>query len=664
VLSIAVALFSAVTFAAGNTLVPGDTNSRVTVENAVVKGNETTVFFLTWPYLGDPNSGKTCPLNYYSVTLKPGLPTARADVVAKGVCGGLFQKSRLLDNGEALIIIRDRLERWQSGEQIRSDSFSDFDAASKLRVTTDDMGGQFYDVSPSGDVVLAIPVSGYISQNFPDSNLVLAGLKLNGEQRWEQQLSDVGQYFTIERLWAAQDGGALLKITTHSTDSMIPVDEPQLRIISNDGKQKQLKLTRAGEPFDAASIRPGSQADMERFYEHQRNAKPESIETVGAKAREGGGFDVLFHRSGGTEGREGHFLYRLGADGALFSEISLGNHIQEHGLEDWFDFYIDRDQLILLSRVMATQQGVQSRRKKWMQNAVSWVDLDTGVPLTRLIPLDERYLEAAMNSGDEDRKNLEGLPGGDPVLLTSVDGVPLVVSLGVIGGRFTLRLNEATEQLLVFTEAVDQRNAKLAKERASQQRKTDREARKQQMSDDMAAAAGLSPEDYAALSNRKQKEAMVREGDMDAMMAAVMKQAEAAQQSAAASGASPEQLAQMEAAMAQARQMMQGGGYGVAMPGSAPAVEAPEAEASVQVLSVDTQLRGHIQFKNRDGKLTTMVVFNRKTGEELLKKEYVDGVIDEYVNFGRYKLPLEQIGIVIRNVSGEILEELTPKPSR
>jgi hypothetical protein len=659
------AIFSNFASAASQTLrLEQDSNSRLVVENAIINGNETTIFFWTWPYMGDPNSGKPCGLNFYSVTLRSGLPSVRPQTLAKGVCGGITAKGGILDNGDALIMVRDRLERWQGGKKISSELFSAIGTTSKLRISTDNAGTQFFDISPAGDLVMAIPVGGYIAKDFPDSSLIMASLKPGTEKRWQLKLNDVGTYYTINNIWAARDGGALLHISPTSVDPKVAVSERQLRFVSANGTESQFMLTEAEAPFDVTSMRPGSEEDLQKFFESQKNAKPESIEMLSARPGDGGGFDVLFHRTGGVDGQEGHFLYRIAADGSLQSETALGSHLEDYGLEKWTDFYVSDGQLILLSRVMATQHGVQSRRAKWMQNTVSRVDLETGIPVSRLIPLDQRYLEAAMNSGDEGRQYLEGQPGGESVLLTSVGGLPLSVALGWLKGRNTLRLNEATEDLVVFTEVYDERQVKMTKKKASQQRKIDREARKKQMNDDMAAATGMSPEDYAALSNKEQKEAMVSEGDMDAMMAAVMKQAEAAQQSMAASGASPKQLAQMEAAMAQARQMMQGGGYGVAMPGSASAVDAPEAEASVQVLTVDTQLRGHIQFKNRDGKLTTMVVFNRQTGEELLKKEYADGVIDEYVNFGRYKLPPEQIGIVIRNISGEILEELTPEPSR
>ena len=102
--------------------------------------------------------------------------------------------------------------------------------------------------------------------------------------------------------------------------------------------------------------------------------------------------------------------------------------------------------------------------------------------------------------------------------------------------------------------------------------------------------------------------------------------------------------------------MTQGSGSVMPVQNNSPS----EKGTAEPVLTVDALLRGHVQFRNLDGKHTTLLIFNRKTGEELLKKEYEDGIIDEYVDFGRYKLPLEQIGLLIRNVSGEILEDLTP----
>jgi hypothetical protein len=693
-------LFSTNPIAAGNTLIPNDSNSRIVVENAVVKGNKTTVFFYTYPDLGDPNSGKSCPLNYYSATFQPGLTSARTDVVARGVCGaGLFQKSRLLDNGDALIIVRDRLERWRAGEQINSRTFSSIDAVSKLGVTTDMTGGQFYDISPNGDVVLLIRSgdSTYDRDEYRGSSMVMTGLKPDGGRSWEERFSGDPTLITVKQVWAAPGGSALLYMS--SLANGLADAASQLHFISTNGSRKSIELNQIGEPVDMESLGNMSQQEVQALFAQQRNSKPESIKKLDAVARADGGFDVLFHREGGEEGREGFFLYRVEPDGSLISEIALGNRIKEHGLERWFDFYVDGGQLVLLSRVFATQQGVQAKRKGWAQNVVSWIDLDTGMPVSRLIPLDSRYLEAAMNAGDEQRQYLDGLPGGEPALLTTLGGVPLSVSVGSISKRPALRINEATDQLMAYTEAHDKKQAKIAKEESRKQRKADREARQHKMNAEMAAAVGMTPEEYAALSNKERKEAMVRNGDMDAMMAAAMKQAQDVQQAQEAlegmsnqqAAMPPDMNAQMASAMAEMEEKMANdpnmtpqmraqmsammgqmgqspGGQVTGSPGL-PGAQSPvapaqnvtgEADVPENTLKVDSGKRGFIEYQNKDGRFITLLIFNRQTGEELLKKDYPDGVIYEYVDFNRFNLPLQHIGVIYREVAGLVLEDLTP----
>jgi hypothetical protein len=157
---------------------------------------------------------------------------------------------------------------------------------------------------------------------------------------------------------------------------------------------------------------------------------------------------------------------------------------------------------------------------------------------------------------------------------------------------------------------------------------------------------------------------------MNAMMAAMMKQAASLQENMAASGGlPPDQAAQMQAAMQQAQQMMGGAGVGLPTMPSPTAKSTQESKGKVDaqkefeepIFSVDKLKRGHVRFNNPDGRLVTLIVFDRSSGKELLKKEYPGGIIDEYVNLGQYKLPLEQIGVVIRNISGEVLANLEPK---
>ncbi len=700
-------VFSCQALAAGNVLTPSDTNSRITVENAVVNGNETTIFFLTWPDLGDPNSGKDCGLNYYSATFKPGLPSARADVVAKGVCSGLLQKSRLLDSGDALIIARDRLEQWRAGERIKSQAFSSIDATSKLNVTTANMGGQFYDISRKGDVVVAMPAgAGYSERHFPDSSMVVTGLKPDGKRRWQVKISNEEKYYTVHGIWAAADGGALMHKSVHLVSSRGNSDKEHLYFAAASGSTKLIPLREDDTGPDIDMTHQMTPEELQKFFEQQRNSKPEKIEKLDAVARKGGGFDILFHREGGEEGREGFFLYRLSPDGTLLSEISLGNHIVDHGLERWFDFYLEGDQLVLLSSAAVTQKIVRKVKKKWGQNIVSWIDLDTGIPIARMIPLDERYLEAAMNAGDEGQQYLEGQPGSEPAVLTTLAGKPLVVSVGWISHRQVLRLHEADEHLMAYTEAYDEKQARLAKQASSKQRKAEREARMQRMQVAKAEAAGMTLEEYNALSSREQKETLVRSGGFDKLMETMTQEsqiymeqqkarktaparqgtpvqqpgmpqdanaqiaaaiAEAQQQMANNPNMTPEMRAQMAAIMGQMAQVS--GGQPASVPGM-PSQPSPQAGSDKSTtlpenaLKVDSGMRAFIEYENKDGRPITLLVFDRKSGRELLKKDYQDGVIYEYVDFSKFGLPLEQIGVIYREGAGMILKDLTPVVAR
>jgi mannosyltransferase OCH1-like enzyme len=48
----------------------------------------------------------------------------------------------------------------------------------------------------------------------------------------------------------------------------------------------------------------------------------------------------------------------------------------------------------------------------------------------------------------------------------------------------------------------------------------------------------------------------------------------------------------------------------------------------------------------------------------LLKKNYPDGVIYEHVDFSRFNLPLQHVGVIYRDIDGKILEDLTPLVSQ
>jgi len=605
----ALVMLSAQLSAAERAWIPEDSNSRITVENAIVDGAETTVFFLTWPYLGDPNSGRPCPLNYYSVKLRPGLAEMPVNTIAKGVCSGLFQKSRLLDNGEALLIVGDGLEHWRNGERIDSRTFSAVDPFRELGVTSATHGGQLYDISPAGDIVMAVQSGGATGQQGA-TELVIASLETDGERRWEVRIPAGGDYIAPEQVWAGADGGALVQVNRG-------FDGTQLQAITVDGNSVPVQLS-AGEvdPADLVTMTP---EEAQRFMSQQ--PKPESIRRIAVQARQVGGFDVLFHRTGGGPSREGHFLYRLGPQGGLQAEIPLGSGISDHGLAEWHDFYVGDGELILLSRASVTQKVVNRIRRTWAQNIVSRVDLKTGVPESRLLPLDERYLEAALSAGDEGMQYLDDHPGSDPVLLTRLGEQPFVVSIGWLSQRQALRMQEVDRSLPAYTEAIDKKRAPQARE----------VARGAQVS---AATAGQAVDTH----------------DFNAQIAAAM--AQARQQMADDPNITPAMRTQMEAMFAQM-------GQAPGLP-SAAADAVPEDKA----LQVNSNQQGVVEFEHRDGRPVTLLIYDRATGEELLNQEYKDGFIYELVDFSTFDRPLAQIGVMYRDVSGQVLADLTPVIAR
>lgn len=641
--------------AAGRTIrLDDDSNSRLEIKDAFADRDRTTVLFWTWPDRGDPNFRNDCGKNYYTVTLRPGLPAAEPRLLAEGACAGTGQlHGGLLADGSGKFIVQDRLEHWRDGERVSSRPLAALAGVGTLHMKSSEMGAQFVDVSPAGDLALAVLVSGYAAPEWNDASAVVASLKPDNEMRWLVRMPSDGQMFSPERLWAGDDGSALLHYATIEMATLGAGEDQRLMYVSAAGKRVDIPLVEIAQPFDMMSIRPGSEEDFQKAMAHMDENRSEEIESLAARARSGGEFDVLFERESTTKERNGYFLLRLDRNGAVTDEKSLGSVIGDHGLDRWFDFYIDGNEVVLLSSALATQQGVNSRRKKWSQTAVSRIDLGTGQVRSRLIPLDRQYLEAAMNAGDADQQYLEGQPGGTPVLLTSLGSVPLALSQGWLKKRGTLRINEATDDLVAFSEYYDEQQARLAKEAQRAEKKAAREAGRQQLHGDMAAAAGMSNEEFDALSKQEQAAVMMQGGNMEAMMAAAMKQVEAAQ-----AGMTPEQAAQLQAQMAQVQQMMQGGG--MAMPANpAGATMAQPQQEATSSFTVDALDRARIRFRGEKGSAVSLQLINREDGAELMEKTYPGGEIDEYVSLGRYKLPPEKVGAIIRRADGKVLADLS-----
>jgi hypothetical protein len=660
------ALMTPICLAGSAVAIPNDGNSRIAVLGARVQAGATTVLYYTHPDLGDPNSGKPCPLIFYAVVLRPGLEDAAPKLLASGVCGFMGPRASLLPNGDLLIIVHDHLERWRNGKRLSSESFATLQATRGLGVDTG-KGGQFFDLAATGDSVIAVPRAGSKQQRSSDFGAQVIGLNADGKLRWKLDLDVPGERLTVMGVWAGTDGGALLHVDSMPSDNSTIATEDRLYPILSAGKLLPPVVIAKDKQLDMQSLSALKPEDMSRFGELMKNNYMEGIKKLDVFARPGGGFDVLLQRTSGADGREGHYLYQIARGGQVEAESRLTDRIEGHGLGYWSNFYIDGDQMVLLSQVNASQSGVQSRRTKYPQNAVSRIKLSGGQPETRLIPLDRRYLEAAMNAGDEELQYLDDRPGGDPVLLSRIGSIPLAVSIGYLNRRFAVRFDEAGDDLISWNEAYHERQAGLANEAARQQRKVDREASKQQFNADMAAAVGMTPGEFAALSNRERKTAMIKSGDMDAMMAAAAKQAEMMKQVMAAGGqaqnmASGDTNTQMAAAMQQAMAAMAAAGMdpsplGGAQAAAPPANRTPPLE---NVLRVDASQRGFVEFEHPDGAPVTLLISDNKSSEELLRKTYNDGVIYEYVDFSRFKRPLARIRVQYLDAGGSALKDLTP----
>ena len=118
------------------------------------------------------------------------------------------------------------------------------------------------------------------------------------------------------------------------------------------------------------------------------------------------------------------------------------------------------------------------------------------------------------------------------------------------------------------------------------------------------------------MSNRERKETMLRNGDMNPMMAATQKQ------------------------MAQAQQTLTALNKRMANPSS-------DTDTQTHaVIRLNEHRRGLVEFHHPDGDLVTLLISNRVTGEELLKTSYPDGTVLAYIDFSRFALPLDKIRVV------------------
>lgn len=660
--------------AAHSVHVPPDHNSRVQLLDFRPVGESAHILYATYPDRGDRRYGERCAVAAHVATVPPALTPVAAQTLSSDLCGMLGLDGKLLNNGDTLLLHADGITRWHDGNATERLDFSALPALRGIDIDPTS-AAQAIDSNTKGEVLLAWVDSASAGKSTLRAVRTASIAGLAGAKAWRSESVHPDWQVSLIDAWIDNTGGALAHIRMFPAGGNSIALREALVPFDADGQ--------VGEPVIIAADRQPTleqQAaiggDLQKLKALLTQSYSESIRTLIARPRAEGGFDVLLNRASGSDSREGHFLLRIGTNGRELAEHNLSAAIEEHGLSDWADFRVEDDTLLLLSQVSATQPGITARRSRYPQNVVSHIALPGGPPLSRLLPLERQYLQAAMNARDEDVQTLADHPGGRPLALFMLNGQPLAVSAGYRSRRHVLTFDAATAALPRYTEAFDQqqREKTAAQERAA--RKANREARSQALSADIAAASGMSPDDFAALSRREQQEQMLRHGDLNAIMGLAAAQAAAAQQAmassgqAGAAGISPDTLAAMQQAMSG---ITAGAPVTVPAPGAA-VVASPKSIAMTgkaqtttaknDVLPVSASGRAFIEYDTPDGRPVTLVIEQRSDGRELLRKDYPDGSIYENINFNRLGAPLEQLRVKYLDTDGATLEERTPAISR
>ena len=661
--------------AAGFTVENADRNKVIEVLDILNGSDKSSVLYSTRPQIDQAHRSERCALNVYLLKLRRGLPVAMPITVAENYCASSFAEARLLSNGDVLLVAGDEVENWRGGAGKTGQwSLGSVDA---LRGHWNDVNasGAFIDTDPEGRLVFTRNYYRKRGDKTSPSGLV-AGLDTKGKIRWRLELIEPGVSLDIMDAWATPDGGALLHLVARSMDdgAAIPgADSPAGSLVIS--QNRLYRVSAGGEmsaPVVIASFQvmdfsnpaavPDMATDPEGFQAFLQGAGDQTVTDAWAAgdvmARSGPGesMDVML----GAGSREARLL-RVGKRGEVLLDTDLTPVMEEEGLSRWVDFSSDTNRILLFG-------SLGTRGNRLPQGYVSRIELPSGPALTRLAPLDELGLKEAQAAGDEDLQYLEHNPSQQPQRVALLGDSPLTISLVRRSRRQAIQIDEIDDQSLVYTEARDERRAAQAKKDQRAQRKAHREASQQAMNSEMAAAIGASEEEYAAMSNKERKEAMVRDGDMDAVMAAAMKQAEAAmqqfqaQQGANGAAMSPE----MAAAIAQAQQAL--ANAGMAMPGApagfgnvpSKAQDAAPGVAPENALQLDSNLHGTIEYEHPDGSAMSLAILDRQSGENLFRKDYSDGSVYEYLDFGRYQLPLDRIAVVLSDAGNRKLLELTP----
>ncbi len=423
-----------------------DRNFFVRAIDWVEDGSKTRVLVLTYPGTDQPHIREGCTANFYSLELRSGLENSQLVPVAANYCGHrLDQSGRILENGDALFFVDDRVETFRPGTgRIGSWSFSDVAELQRHppSVTRD---VRHIDAYSDGSIVFA---SGFPAArgDFDTPSAVVAGLSQEGELRWEYILAERGIRLVVTDVWATADGGALLHVLAR------PMRGAEVPEGTASSENRLYRISAAGgisTPLVIASTPrwtgPAELPDMTTDPEGYRAAINAAVEaSVSTTYTDGqlvghagpdGSVDLLL----GVGTREVRVV-RIDARGDAVLDRTLTEEIQTKDRHRWQDGFIKGDVVTIFGTL-----GLKETRLP--QGYASSLDLSSQQLTTRLAPLEGPGLEAAIQARDAERRFLEHDPAQQAQLLARLGGKPLLISLIKRNRLQALQLTEVDDSL-------------------------------------------------------------------------------------------------------------------------------------------------------------------------------------------------------------------------
>lgn len=443
--------FAAIATASTDYAVNIDRNFFVRAIDWTVTGAGASVLVLTYPALNQPHIREGCTVNFYVLEVTPSLETTELRRVAENYCGHRLDESgRLLDTGDVVLLIDDRVETWRPGVgQVAGWPLSDVQQLQRRHPSLT-RNVRHIDVHGNGFVAL--------SSGFPRArgdvetpSAVIAGLSLDGTLRWEHVFAEPGVQLSTREIWATADGGALLHVSASPMrgpgypDGVAPADMA-------DREDRLYRFSAAGEfsePAVIASLKrpdePAALPDMNEDPEGYRKALNRTIdslshdsETVGrvfAHSRPDGNIDLLL----GGDSKEVRII-RVDVRGKIILDENLAEAMNMEDRPRWQYGYVTGDAVTVFGAL-----GLKETRLP--QGYASRFDLESQRVTTRLAPLEGPGLEAAINVRDSEQRLLEHNPSQQPQLLAMLAGKPLMVSTMIRSRKQGLQLAEVDDSL-------------------------------------------------------------------------------------------------------------------------------------------------------------------------------------------------------------------------